>query len=346
MPLENCSIVPSASKWMPPGFVPGLISVILPTYNRAHLILQAMESVWAQTYRPVELIVIDDGSTDETAAVVREWGLQHEDSPSFMTLEICQNRMGAASARNAGLRASRGEFIQFLDSDDALHPQMLAVHKDLLDRHPEIQKVACPMILFHEWDELDGPMRMRWEEVKEDGVIRPSQLRDWRSYPGHTPTGLYRRFICMETGPWVNLAVLEDREYAMRLYARDVGQLQAKHPPVFVRKHGDSQQSGVLGDPDRCRDVLRAADKIAATMNASPRRLKLADWDVLARLYQNVARSARRGGRIAEGMIALRRAAKYQRFWRTAMRTPVLQTLLRFQACRKRSECIRQAASK
>lgn len=59
-------------RWMSPEYEPGLVSVIVPTFNRAHLIVETLDSVFAQTYRPIELLIVDDGSTDETAGLVRQ----------------------------------------------------------------------------------------------------------------------------------------------------------------------------------------------------------------------------------------------------------------------------------
>jgi|TARA_B110000908_G_scaffold170129_1_gene228826 glycosyltransferase involved in cell wall biosynthesis len=94
-----------------------LISIIIPTYNREHLILEALESCVLQTYRPIEILVVDDGSTDQTITFVQDWnkGSSHKD----VTLKIIeQENKGGNAARNNGIKNSSGEFIAFLDSDD------------------------------------------------------------------------------------------------------------------------------------------------------------------------------------------------------------------------------------
>ena len=101
---------------------PGLVSVIVPAYNRASLIAETMDSVFAQTYRPIELLIVDDGSTDKTGSVVKEWASKHNGSDSFCLRYFYQENSGAPAARNRGMSEAQGEFIQFLDSDDKLDP--------------------------------------------------------------------------------------------------------------------------------------------------------------------------------------------------------------------------------
>jgi len=101
-----------------------LVSVIIPTYNRADLITKTLDSVWAQTYRPIEVLVVDDGSTDETKKVVTEWKRNHKAS-NFTTEYIYQENEGAPSARNTGIKNAKGRYLQFFDSDDLLMPEKL-----------------------------------------------------------------------------------------------------------------------------------------------------------------------------------------------------------------------------
>jgi len=87
-----------------------MVSVVIPTYNRAKLLARSIDSVLSQTYQDVELIVVDDGSTDNTAEVVRGYG--------GVLVYIYQENKGPAAARNVGIRAARSGLIAFLDSDD------------------------------------------------------------------------------------------------------------------------------------------------------------------------------------------------------------------------------------
>ena len=132
-----------------------LVSVIMPSYNTARYIGEALESVLEQDYPHKELIVIDDGSTDGTRDLVRRYG----DRVRLIT----QQNQGSAVARNAGLKAARGEYIAFLDSDDIWLPGKLSTQIGHLERHPGI-----------------GLVFSRWQVWKPDGDGRfapASELR-------------------------------------------------------------------------------------------------------------------------------------------------------------------------
>lgn len=95
-----------------------LVSIIIPTYNRAHFLKEAINSVLSQTYKNWELIIVDDGSTDNTSEVVRGFADKR-------IVYLKQENMGAPVARNRGIKESKGEYIAFLDSDDIWLPQKL-----------------------------------------------------------------------------------------------------------------------------------------------------------------------------------------------------------------------------
>lgn len=106
------------------------VSVIIPTYNHANPIGEAIQSVIDQTYTDWELLVVDDGSMDETAQVVAKFGGQVK--------YIRQDIAGACVARNTGFTASRGEYITFLDSDDRMLPHNLEILANLLEAHQDV----------------------------------------------------------------------------------------------------------------------------------------------------------------------------------------------------------------
>jgi glycosyltransferase involved in cell wall biosynthesis len=112
-----------------------LVSVIIPTFNRAKVISSTLESVLAQTYPRVEIIVIDDGSSDDTAAVIAGYG----DRVRYHR----QQNQGVERARSRGIRLAQGEFINFLDDDDLMQPEKLARQVELFQQRPTFGIVHC-----------------------------------------------------------------------------------------------------------------------------------------------------------------------------------------------------------
>ena len=98
------------------------ISVIIPTYNRAHLIKDSVSSVLSQTLKPAETIVIDDGSTDGTWPILKNLGFSVSDNKKNTLRYIYKENGGVSSARNVGIELASSEYIALLDSDDQWKP--------------------------------------------------------------------------------------------------------------------------------------------------------------------------------------------------------------------------------
>lgn len=107
-----------------------LISCIIPVYNGEQFLKEAIDSVLAQSYRPIEVIVVDDGSTDGTAGVARG----HGDEINY----LWQTNSGPAAARNLGISVAKGEYLAFLDADDLWHPEKLAIQMARFEARPEL----------------------------------------------------------------------------------------------------------------------------------------------------------------------------------------------------------------
>ena len=99
-----------------------IVSVIIPCYNADNWIAEAIDSCLQQTYAPLEIIIIDDGSTDDSVRIIRHYAAQF---PEIISYETGTNRGGCA-ARNRGLALSKGEYVLFLDADDFLEPETFA----------------------------------------------------------------------------------------------------------------------------------------------------------------------------------------------------------------------------
>jgi len=119
------------------------VSVILPVFNAERFVGEAIESIWAQGYEHVEVIVVDDGSTDGSAAYVAALCREH---PRLRLLRLSENR-GPAAARNRGLAEARSELITFLDADDLMTPDRLIFQVHHLTSHDEFDVVVGTEVL-------------------------------------------------------------------------------------------------------------------------------------------------------------------------------------------------------
>jgi glycosyltransferase involved in cell wall biosynthesis len=228
---------------------PALVTTIIPVYNRAAMLRVAVESVLAQTYRPIEIVIVDDGSTDDTAAAADALAAQH---PEIVRV-VHQANSGVGLAREAGRRIARGEFIQHLDSDDVLYPRKFELQVAGLLAFPE-----CGV--SYGWTRarnLDGsfepaPTKRTGEPIE---TMFPSMLaaRWW-----HTLTGLYRASLLERAGPWLGLRNEEDWEYDARIAALGVRLHYVADWLCEYRMHETGQLSANGLRPDVLRDRTRA----------------------------------------------------------------------------------------
>jgi glycosyltransferase involved in cell wall biosynthesis len=183
------------NEWMPAEYQKGLASVIVPTYNRAHVLAEALDSVWSQRYRPIELIVVDDGSSDDTGQVVEAWQRDHQGDDQFELSFFRQENGGAHSARNCGLAHSKGEYIEFLDSDDALYLDMIA------EVVVTFESSGCDFVLVG-YDKLchdcGGPFYRYVPEPSTD----PLTMYMKGTLFGNSVSIVRRRRLVQEIGPW------------------------------------------------------------------------------------------------------------------------------------------------
>lgn len=192
--------------------LPGLVSTIIPVWNRSNLLVEAVESVIAQTYRSIEIIISDDGSTDGTVETAHRLSRYY---PGMVRV-IENSHLGPGPTREAGRLAARGEFIQYLDSDDLLHPRKFEVQVAALNRCSAAGVAYGRSRLVS----LDGTVlrnSYKWTGSRRDQLF-PGLLVD-RWWCTHTP--LYRASLLDEVGSWSDLRYSQDWEYDAR-----VGKLQ------------------------------------------------------------------------------------------------------------------------
>jgi glycosyltransferase involved in cell wall biosynthesis len=181
-------------NWVEGDGEEGLVSVIVPTYNRAHHLPDALASVWDQTYRPIELIVIDDGSTDETTELMEAWATKHHQKKAFTVRYDRQPNRGAPSARNLGAIRSSGEFLQFLDSDDKIHERKIESQVQMLQEEAEAGFAYCLTGRFGSRVSGQKPMGFNFNAGGLPSMLEGNMCQ--------TSAALFRRSACKAAGPW------------------------------------------------------------------------------------------------------------------------------------------------
>jgi glycosyltransferase involved in cell wall biosynthesis len=204
--------------------LPPLVSVVIPCYNSARYLAETIESVRLQTYPRIEIIVVDDGSTDETAKIARSYGVHY----------IYQANRGISAARNTGIVHSRGKYVLFLDHDDRLLPRAVETGVKLLEEHPD-----CTLAVGeHRYIGPDGAAigssnkcavgRDHYQMLLEHNFVE-------------TPCSvLHRRSALASSGVFdENLAVAEDHEFYLRA-ARQSNWVAHEAPVAEYRLHDSS----------------------------------------------------------------------------------------------------------
>ena len=124
------------------NYIKGLVSVIIPLFNRENYIVETLKSIDAQTYRPIECIVVDDGSEDMSKIVTENFIHSYKGDVAFILL--CKKNTGVQNTRNYGTRYAKGEFIQYIDSDDILFDDKFKRQVDYLNKHKDFNAVFSP----------------------------------------------------------------------------------------------------------------------------------------------------------------------------------------------------------
>lgn len=193
---------------------PPLVSVIVPAYNAAENISHTIRSVQAQTHQNWEMLITDDGSEDETAAIVERHAA---DDPRIRLLRFEKNTGLAAKARNHSMKASQGDFIAFLDADDEWRPDKLEKQLAYLKRHPEADALCTWYYVFGDLERAALYNSMMWrfsgQVVTLEEILQQSL---------NTCTVMMRRKCLKKIGGMDESQALrsgQDYEYFIRLVA-------------------------------------------------------------------------------------------------------------------------------
>jgi len=265
-----------------------LVSIVLPTYNRASFLPEAFAAIKAQRLQNWELVVIDDGSTDDTPAVVRA----HEAKLGRPLRFVRQANGGAYAARNTGLDQASGEYIAFYDSDDLWLPEHLERLAGALDRHPDVSwaYAACRSVEQSSGRELsattfvhDGhprPFRRLHAAVDDEGfhaIDDPAVLScqiEHGLYAG-LQNSLIRRSVFARERFWPEYRVVEDVLFLIRRLAEGMRVGYYDKVQVVYRVHeGNSSASASAGSTAHMLPIyeeqVRGFEAIARSVALGP----------------------------------------------------------------------------
>ncbi|HKR39319.1 MAG TPA: glycosyltransferase [Paraburkholderia sp.] len=192
-------------------------SVIIPTYNCAAFIKQALDSVLAQTCDDYEVIVVNDGSTDDTKEVLRPYLTRNN------VRYIEQENQGLAAARNTAIRAACGAYIALLDADDIWLPEKLVKQAEYLHRHPRTALLCSNAFAFHDEDISNKGVLVR--SLPDDGVSSDALLRRLltQDNPIVCPTTVIAKWALDQVGVYDEVLTrqgAEDRDLSLRIASR------------------------------------------------------------------------------------------------------------------------------
>lgn len=219
-----------------------LVSIIIPTYNRAHLIVETLDSVLVQTYTHWECIIVDDGSTDDTAKVVGEYVKM---DARFQYHERPKDRLsGGNAARNYGFEISRGEYVNWFDSDDLMHPKKLELQVSaLLNSSSEF--VVCQTLMFKR--EIDNLYGLRKSKIHSGDFFNDFVCNNIKWL---TQAPLISSLFLKSKKLKFNERIFksQEREFFIDLLAQVINYEFINEPLVYQRVHSNTISNGMLSE--------------------------------------------------------------------------------------------------
>jgi glycosyltransferase involved in cell wall biosynthesis len=247
----------------------GLVSIVIPSFNRPEWLAQAVQSASIQSYPNIEILIVDDASTHEMESLSMR--LQSIDS-RIRWIQLPTNQ-GLRNARQVGALQAQGEFIQFLDDDDALHPEKLRLQVDMLAADPELGAVSGQTVFFRDqpgdrdevWNTFAGSEDILFRFISHNHLWGP-----------HGP--LYRRDALIQANGYGNPDCMpagggrrryEDYEHSTWVLIHGLKAKIHPHPVSMYRSHRQ-QRVSVISALDRVRDLAKVMENLAGALKTMP----------------------------------------------------------------------------
>ncbi len=245
---------------------PATVSVVIPAYNSERYIADAIKSVLAQSFRPHEIIVVDDGSSDGTARALQPF--------AGVIRYLYQENRGEPAARNTGMRATSGSYIAFLDADDLWAPEKLELQMAYFAAHPSCAFVYSDMTTFDENGVIDPSVKVRFNITFPRGNIFPALFRETLFGSGSV---VFRK-DCIEKVGYFDEDFLVGSDYEMWLrMARhfEIGVVDQpllqyrQHSHMSTRGLGRAMRNGVPWEVEALKKILRLYPQAVEELGAS-----------------------------------------------------------------------------
>lgn len=270
------------------------VSVILPTYNRAWTLENAIDSVLAQDYPAIELIVVNDGSNDDTGTLLNQYRGQ-------LTV-ITQENKGVSAARNAGIRQCHGEFVALLDSDDEWRPEKISCQVAFFDNHPEAMICQTEEI----WIRNGRRVNPKIKHKKPSGMIFEPSLHLCLVSP--SAVMMRRKLFDLKGFFDESFTVCEDYDLWLRISTDTPVYLIDR--PYTIKKGGHEDQLSGMHSQDKFR--IRSLNRLIerGSLSGDQKNQAIAVLMEKCRIYAN---GCNKRGRIEEGRYYMELAASYER---------------------------------
>lgn len=292
-------------------------SVVIPAYNAGATLTRALNSVLAQTWPAHEIIVVDDGSCDNTEEVVAAYGGR----VTFLR----QKNTGPSAARNRGVEAASGDWIAFLDADDWYYPGRLQAHADMITADPVLDFLVASFDYRDTEGKLINPSieqtplgRRLLQQAGKNGhaVIEGEHIGQFiaQQFSDTRCLSLPRQTFMALGGFPVDLRICEDVVFLIRLCiaSRRIGVVCASQAVYLVHDQG-------LIRSDRLRaqtETVRALHTLEAEMHSAPAPLQQAWQNLIKEAYRNLAYYLAKQGRKGEALAGLMKSFRFRPSWR------------------------------
>lgn len=298
------------------GHLPSF-SVVIPAYNAGPTIARTLDSVLAQTWPAHEIIVVDDGSSDNTRQVVATYGDQ--------IIYLQQSNAGPSTARNRGVEVATGEWIAFLDADDWYYPKRLRAHAEMIANDPSLDFLVASF----DYRDIDGRLIDRSIEQTRLGrqlsqesavtshlVIEGEAIGEFiaHQFSDTRCLSLPRKTLLSLGGFSADLRICEDLVFLIRLCigSRRIGVVPSSLAVYLVHDQGLIRSNRLRAQ----LETVRALHTLEVEMSSAPISARLAWQGLIKDAYRNLAYYLAKQGRTREALAGLMKSFRFLPSWR------------------------------